>query len=76
MTTQYCIQSSGYEMPDPMTLTEAKSALTDALVNSLQRARRVSKQAHKHKIDAYNYFITLGPDKNSQLWQTFTITKF
>lgn len=34
---QYYIHSIGYEMPEPMSLSEVRAALTNTIANSLQR---------------------------------------
>lgn len=73
---QYCILEMGREMPEPMTLTDARKALQTALINSLQRAKQKSKQATKHKLGDDNYLITLGRDRNSAIWASYCIAQY
>lgn len=56
------------------TLAEGKKALTEALQEELQAARRRSPRARLHRTKRGG-FITLGPSKDSALWMGITLTQ-
>lgn len=71
---RYYILSRGYE-PAPLAgdLEQARSSLRELVADSLAAAKRRSRQARKHKLGEDSYLITLGSDKRSALWASFSL---
>lgn len=65
-TTAYLVKTLGYyDCPIYLNLKEAKDFLKEITMDSLVRAKRLSKTARKHKIGTNHYMITLGSDTRS-----------
>ena len=72
----FIVQSRGYyQCPEFTTLVEARAELKALVADSLAMARRKYPEATKHKILEDYYTITLGKDRQSQLWAEHHIQK-
>lgn len=73
---RFAIQSLGRETgPIFESKKKAREALKTLLEEDLKDAKRRSKQAKRHVLGPDNVLVTLGKDKNSQIWSSHTITK-